>query len=1336
MSNYKTRHHNIISRKNLIAVAILMAFGGHDAIASPDKTVHASDELQSCPAAEKFEMLSSEEKEKLPAECQKETSLMNNKMVLGGGAAAVVGIGALMAGGSSSGGGSSDNSNNNDNKGNNENNGSNDTAENKPIIIDGKNVPGQGEISNTISGNDQQVTIKGETIAAGEGTIGTLITGDGATANVTGNTTVSDGGKGMVVEGNNSTVDVGGTINATGTGSIALEVNGDRSDVRQNGDMLVAGGATGFKVSGESNKVSNNGSISVQDASSVGLDITGNNAVFSNAGNIYAKDYGTGVQISGNNILANLDGSVVADAGDNKVSAKGVVLHSSNSTVKITGDVTVKSDKLKAIPEYLTVTGVSVNGDHNKLDISGAVNIQQNTNDRGSHGKGILGGVIVLGNKNIINVLGGINVDATFGDDGANNERIAAHIEGMTVNGHDNYIFLSGRSNFRSASFGYQGHSHLVDINGKNNELVLSKDFVLDIDVIPSLHELNQGVDFFNTSSGTILANGDVSGSLLGFLFSADSSGKVINNGAVDVNLTSSTGALTVIAALDSTGHNTAEGTLAVKSSASYVAARWSSNVYPFGNGAGTATAMIAGGSEGLIINDGTLDVAGASTYGMFVRDGATAINNGTIIADAMQLHVDDKGNFNDVKSLTFSSESKYRGAAMFGRAGTSLLNTGNIVINNAGTGMQVEGAMAINRGRITLNADHSDADKMYAMRATDGGILINDATGVININTDKGYAFYADDGSYVYNLGTINHNGTPIDESDPAFGTESPDDWGANYARLDSLSASGESSTLSTDKKDGFYALMSLVNRGNLALDSSLLAYDRLTNHGNITVNDKAALTIKGRLTNHGSVTLNASGPLTVNSGDNYGEISGSSTSGLIKTSGAFYNREGAVIRNTDSEAAGTSLIHSTLTEHGNFIFYNAGKILASAGANAIWTRSHDAQGSRDVARSVFNDTTGIIRGEGLSGNTLIELGRSYSLYNKGEITINGKNTSAIRTVNTAFSSEVLNSGVINLGTKEGRAAGTNGTGLIAVKVQNDATVVNNADGVINIWADDSWAFSSPLSTRNPVFINNGIIDATNCNNCGIFSPDSKVSALADGADSWRQPSVPEPVVAGVVTNYVIGTNGDGTAGKYAGKDIVIGKNVLVSTGFTDGTADKAVTFSNVFQGSNISGEQNIASSSVVWNASASKNAEGNVDVTMIKNDYADVVTDSSVNGLAAALDKSYTSNKLFNSLNVSTASSLNKALKQLSGKQAKSLDREKRVLSQRFTMLAENAPVTTENGLSFNVVAKGDRRAEMDNKVTYDMMAVQQDFNAGAGKLSASYGIARLSGKGGNAG
>ncbi|WP_176205318.1 hypothetical protein, partial [Salmonella enterica] len=92
----------------------------------------------------------------------------------------------------------------------------------------------------------------------------------------------------------------------------------------------------------------------------------------------------------------------------------------------------------------------------------------------------------------------------------------------------------------------------------------------------------------------------------------------------------------------------------------------------------------------------------------------------------------------------------------------------------------------------------------------------------------------------------------------------------------------------------------------------------------------------------------------------------------------------------------------------------------------------------------------------------------------------------------------------------------------------------------------------------------------------------------------------------------------------------------VGINTGFTAGTADTTVSFDNVVEGSNLTDASAIQSTSVVWNAQGSQDSDGNVDVTMTKNAYADVATDGSVSDVAQALDAGYTNNELYTSLNV----------------------------------------------------------------------------------------------------
>ncbi len=56
-------------------------------------------------------------------------------------------------------------------------------------------------------------------------------------------------------------------------------------------------------------------------------------------------------------------------------------------------------------------------------------------------------------------------------------------------------------------------------------------------------------------------------------------------------------------------------------------------------------------------------------------------------------------------------------------------------------------------------------------MAALNGGVVINDTSGVINIDADYGQAFLSDSSSYIINNGSINLNGSPMDDTDSHMG-------------------------------------------------------------------------------------------------------------------------------------------------------------------------------------------------------------------------------------------------------------------------------------------------------------------------------------------------------------------------------------------------------------------------------------------------------------------------------------------------------------------------------------------------------------------------------------
>ncbi|MBW7983714.1 autotransporter outer membrane beta-barrel domain-containing protein [Enterobacillus tribolii] len=487
------------------------------------------------------------------------------------------------------------------------------------------------------------------------------------------------------------------------------------------------------------------------------------------------------------------------------------------------------------------------------------------------------------------------------------------------------------------------------------------------------------------------------------------------------------------------------------------------------------------------------------------------------------------------------------------------------------------------------------------------------------------------------------------------------------------------------------------------------------VTNHGTITGKVSAQGGSWGIVESYaGSAAINASGGsinLTNSYTPEYGtaltdlpirghlRTSYAMLSGFSSTSSTLLNAEGGEINLQGAGLYGMGLTKGTGTNAGTInldgftpTFDDEGNVTDKE----VWTGYIAARGA------------GIVTGSDEIG------GASASATNTGTINVNNEGFGML----ALNGGTVTNQGTINLTSDEGVERTTDNQ-LVGIGVIG-GTAINDKTGVINIQGNVGQAF---YNNGSGTIINYGQVCID-----GTCQGPTDNNAEANNA-SRTQPDA--PAGANNLQGYVVGTNTDGSAGKLMVSNASM-QGVSVNTGFTSGTDATSVTFNDVVQGNNLTDATAIQSTSVVWNAKGSTDAAGNVDVTMTKKAYADAAGDSSVAGVAGALDAAYTNNALFNSLNVGTSAELSSALKQISGAGASSAGRDARILSNRFTMLADSAP-QMPNGLSFNVVAKGDQRAELSNNTRYDMMALGQKFALGGNQtLSVQYGMARLDGNG----
>ncbi|HHV2255062.1 TPA: autotransporter adhesin BigA [Escherichia coli] len=1181
---------------------------------------------------------------------------------------------------------------------------------------------------------------------------------------------------GVTITGDDNTIDITGDM-VVDQNSVGAKIAGDRVSLQQKGDITVNGAGHGVEVSGSKAAISNQGKLTVKDQDSIGIAIIGDDAQFTTVGEIDVSLNGTGVAISGDREQVNLSGDINViqerDGSGTFQGGTGISIMGNDSSMLLAGNINVTSsmgDQPSTSPQSLT--GVTIGGENNTVDLQGDINITVDSDFLEPQND--LYGVMVSGSNNIINLDGGINIS---GDSGGH------FIKGVQVTGN-NSVNISGHSVMNTRQV--LGTFSLISVADGGN-VVFDESAVTDIQ--------SSTRDFPNYFIGSVIIamgsqsairnNGIVNTTDAQELMMANSGGQVVNAGEINIRPDAESHSFFAGMAArgdDSQAKNVSGGTINL-----------TSNTQPYrGSGIGeypvkwysnTGYALLAS-NYGTVINEtgATINLHGAGTYGVSASKG-TATNAGEINVDGFVPTVDENGFIIDetywqTNSIYLMGGGMLAGSTDAGNGDAKAVNTGTINVNNEGFGMlAMSGGTVVNQGTINLTTDEGvtkqQDNQLFAMGAVQGGLAINDQDGVININTDIGQAFYKDSTGTILNYGKINLFGNPMDESDSHMGV-TPDDKDI----LSELSGSGESISKTTTG-DGFIAVNNQANYGDETLNGDITANGWIFNQPDASLTINGELSVNQGLENSGHLDVDSinskttiynreTGSITTDlltlngavSFFNEGEFSGSITGNsyqqnvvntgemtvtedghsLVNGSFLFFNEAGATLTNSGNAVTGgeNAIIHVTRTSD-SVSQVNRGTITATNGYSAIKTEN---TGSNSNGKWIWNTETGVINGINPVA-PLVDLRRGYNFSNAGVINVQGDNAVGISGGTTSYTVKLVNSGTINVGTEQGQLDGTNGEGLIGIKGNGKDTTINNTQtGVINVYADNSWAFGG----QTKAIINNGEINLLCDTGCDIYAPgttgtqkdhngtaDITVPEASTTPSQGNVPTPPaDPNAPQLLSNYTIGTNSDGSSGTLSANNLVIGDNVSVNAGFSAGTADTTVVVNDVFKGENISGVDNIVSSTVVWTAKGSTDASGNVDVTMSKNAYTDVATDGSVSDVAKALDAGYTNNELYTSLNVGTTAELNSALKQISGSQATTVFREARVLSNRFSMLADAAP-KMGNGLAFNVVAKGDPRAELGNNTEYDMLALRKTVDLSESQtMSLEYGIARLDGDG----
>ncbi|EGA3928362.1 autotransporter adhesin BigA [Salmonella enterica] len=1236
------------------------------------------------------------------------------------------------------------------------------------LYIDGDNaliiqtISG-GAIGTRIDGDDARIANTGDIAVDGAGSAAAIINGDNSSLTQAGDLLVTGGAMGIITYGTGNEAKNTGNATVRNADSVGFVVAGEQNTFKNKGNINISLNGTGALVSGNASQATLDGDINV--------------TATEDGDNVYRG--ATGLDMTGNNNTLNIIGSVTVNADYDKDSVMagssdtlmGMSISGSNNAVDLTGTLNINvSDMSNVDEQYLNTVGLDVAGDGNTVDLAGGININYTEDADGL--ESAVTGINISGDSsvtlsgestlNIATVPGGAVTLANVRNGGN-----LTLDQNSTISINETVILSN-----------YYMTQALLTASGEGSS-INNQGTVVD-DGAVALLLADSGAQAQN--SGKITAYATTGTSSRNAIAAANGQGSTVNNEAE--------GTITLVSSLTPFS-NTGAGNFPLIWYKNTLYAMLAEDYGEVSNDAGAIIYLQGAGVYGVSASKGTELNAGDIYLDGFVPtlDDENNITDKTywtppklyVTSAAMVAGTTDSGYGDATATNTGTINVNNAGFGMMALNGGTAINQG--VINlTADAGVegtdpnQLVGMAALNGGTVVNDTTgkiniYADYGKPFL---TDGNSLIVNY-GTVCFGDDcqdsDEYNPTNSDVSIPYTDGaTIADAGTSTTLGNKAIVTGDVNNAGV---------VSGESITVLdsgtlTNNDSGVINSNTTVS-GNLVNDGVING--ALTQNGGDIVNngtiDSRSLTTNGVLTNGTDGTMTSGAKVTgansaiINDGTFYlGSATDAKNASMLEINNfaQFFNT-GTLILDNNKNAIHLNSNNGTLYNTGTMeltatsnkgainywgagaAFINDGTVNATTAALAY--AGGGAGSAPDKHAFFWNQSNGVINYDANNGRAVdFSAYNNYVAVNDGTMNISGNNAYGMYGGKNA---QLVNNNTINLGTE-----GTTDTGMVAMALDKNATadaVIEN-NGTINIYANNSYAFS--VAGAGHVVNNGTVVIADGVTGSGIIKQGDSVNVEGTNGNNgnsdeahyadYTLPGTPvEPgsnttsgSAAGDTSDasnnlngYVVGTSADGSAGKLMVSNASM-DGVGINTGFTAGTADTTVSFDNVVEGSNLTDASAIQSTSVVWNAQGSQDSDGNVDVTMTKNAYADVATDGSVSDVAQALDAGYTNNELYTSLNVGTTAELNSALKQVSGSQATTVFREARVLSNRFNMLADAAP-QIKNGLAFNVVAKGDPRAELGNDTQYDMLALRQKLDLTANQnLTLEYGIARLDGDG----
>ncbi|HAO0430077.1 TPA: autotransporter adhesin BigA, partial [Escherichia coli] len=493
---------------------------------------------------------------------------------------------------------------------------------------------------------------------------------------------------GVTITGDDNTIDITGDM-VVDQNSVGAKIVGDRVSLQQKGDITVNGAGHGVEVSGSKVTISNQGKLTVKDQDSIGIAITGDDAQFTTEGEIDVSLNGTGVAISGDREQVNLSGDINViqerDGSGTFQGGTGISIMSNDSSMLLAGNINVTSSiGDQPSTSHLSLTGVTIGGENNTVDLQGDVNITVDsdyTEDENS-----LYGVVVSGSNNIISLDGGINIS---GDSGGH------VIKGVQVTGN-NTVNISGHSVMNTRQV--LGAFSLISVADGGN-VVFDENAITEIQSSVRNTTAPLFVDsslIVATGNQSVIQNkGIINTTDAQGLMMANSGAQVVNAGVINIRPDAESHSFfagMLARGDDSQAKNVSGGTINL-TSITQPSYGGGFSEYPVKWYFNTGYALLAS-NYGSVINEAgaTINLHGAGTYGVSASKG-TATNAGEINVDDFVPTVDENGNISDetywqTNSIYLMGGGMLAGSTDAGSGDAKAVNTGTINVKNEGFGM------------------------------------------------------------------------------------------------------------------------------------------------------------------------------------------------------------------------------------------------------------------------------------------------------------------------------------------------------------------------------------------------------------------------------------------------------------------------------------------------------------------------------------------------------------------------------------------------------------------------------------------------------------------------